>query len=109
MSVLLVRCPFSLLTSGRRSARSVEPHREAEEFALEDALETMPDLGGRDLAGLQVRDGGGALDPEDEVEFARLGEDAAEVDATAAGVTPEGDELAAGEDLVGLVEEGERP
>ena len=41
----------------------------------------------------QVRRSGGALDPENQVEGARLGEDAPEVD-TAVGVrAPEGDEL----------------
>src|SRR4051794_6049108 len=71
--------------------RSVEPDREAEELAPEDALEPPPDLGSADFPRLQVRDGRRALDPEDEVELARLHEDAAQVHAPAPGIAPEGD------------------
>src|SRR5208337_5130432 len=45
--------------------RSVEPDREAEELALEDALEPPPDLGRGEFAVLQVGGGGRALGPED--------------------------------------------
>src|SRR5208337_3809002 len=89
--------------------RSVEPDREAEELAPEDALEPSPNLGRGEFALLQVRGGGRALGPEDQVELAGLGEDPAEVHATAIRAPPEGDELAAGEQVVGLVEEGDRP